>query len=218
LAALEKQGLLQRVHGGAMILPVVTYERSYEERACQHLAEKERIGYAAAQYIRENDYIILNSGTTVFQVAKHIPRPILEWGNLTVITNSLPIVRVLGHWKGVHLILLGGLYLPAQDILVGPQTLSMLRNFHADKMFLGTDGMTFSHGLTTSNILEAEIDKAMTEIASEIIVVADSSKVGAIGLTSIIPLTKAHKLITDSGVPADFVQALREHGVEVIIV
>jgi DeoR/GlpR family transcriptional regulator of sugar metabolism len=85
-------------------------------------------------------------------------------------------------------------------------------------MFLGTDGLTFSHGITTSNVLEAEVDKAMIEAAKEIIVVADSSKIGVMGLTTILPLTKVHKLITDTQAPHDFIVAVREQGVEVITV
>lgn len=218
LSFLEKQGLLKRVHGGALALPLVRYEQSYREKAHQHIVEKERIGRAAARLIQENGQFILNSGTTVLQVARNIPSQILQNGRLTVITNSLPIVRELGHWEGVQIILLGGIYLPSQDILVGPQVVSALKGLHAERIFLGTDGLTPSHGVTTSNLLEAEVDKAMTKAASEIIVVADSSKIGCVGLVSIIPLHEVHKLITDYNAPPDFIAAVEELGVEIILV
>ncbi|MGQ9626595.1 MAG: DeoR/GlpR family DNA-binding transcription regulator [Anaerolineae bacterium] len=218
LAFLEERGLLKRVHGGALALPLVRYEQSYREKEQQNIAEKERIGRAAARLIQENGKVILNSGTTVLQVARNISPQILQNGRLTVITNSLPIVRELGRWEGVQIILLGGLYLPNQDILVGPQALSALKGLHVERMFLGTDGLTISHGVTTSSLLEAEVDEAMTKAASEIIVVTDSSKIGCVGLVSIIPLNKIHKLITDQNAPPDFIAALEEMGVEVILV
>jgi DeoR/GlpR family transcriptional regulator of sugar metabolism len=78
--------------------------------------------------------------------------------------------------------------------------------------------LTFARGVTTANVLEAEVDRAMVEAAREVVVVADSSKIGVVGLTTILALTKIDKLITDSQAPADFVAALREQGVEVVIV
>jgi DeoR/GlpR family transcriptional regulator of sugar metabolism len=85
-------------------------------------------------------------------------------------------------------------------------------------MFLGTDGLTLDNGLTTANVLEAEVDRAMVRAAAEIIVVADSSKIGGIGLTTILPLERVHKLITGQDAPADFVRTLRAAGVDVILV
>jgi DeoR/GlpR family transcriptional regulator of sugar metabolism len=218
LERLEQFGLLKRVHGGAVVNPSVGVEQTHSAKAQRHSEQKGRIGQAAAELIRAGDRIIFDSGTTVVQVARNIPGDLLTAGNLTAITASIPIVHELGHWKGVHLILLGGIYLPDYEIVVGPQTIDHLRGLHVDKMFLGTDGLTFSHGITTANILEAEVDKVMVEAAREIIVVADSSKIGVIGLTIISPLTQVDKLITDSQAPSDFVAALREQGVEVILV
>jgi len=218
LNLLEQHGLLKRVHGGAVVPPSISLEQSYSARMRLHVDEKERIGRAAAEMIREGDRIIFDSGTTVLQVARKISGDLLNSGNLSVITASLPIVHELGHWKGVHLILLGGIYLPDYEVCVGPQTMKNLNGLHADKMFLGTDGLTLSHGHTSANVLEAQVVQAMIEHASEIITVADSSKIGAIGLTAIIPLNKIDKLITDTNAPSDFVAALKEQGVEVILV
>jgi DeoR family fructose operon transcriptional repressor len=218
LDKLESLGLLKRVHGGAMAMPHVALGTSHSAKMQYHIEEKERIGREAARTIREGDRVIFDSGTTVLQVARNIPRELLNAGNLTVISGSMPIVQELGPWKGVHFILLGGIYLPDYELVVGPQTIENLSGLHADKFFVGTDGLTFSHGVTTANVLEAEVDRAMVEAASEIIVAADSSKIGVIGLTTIMPLPKINKLITDDKAPADFVSRLREHGVEVILV
>lgn len=218
LERLEHLGLLKRVHGGAVVRPHLGFGQSYSARMRHHVEEKQRIGRAAAEMIREGDHIIFDSGTTPVQVARNISGDLLGSGNLTAITAYIPVVRELGAWKGVDLILLGGIYLPDYELVVGPQTIDNLRGLHADKMFLGSDGLTFSRGLTTANMLEAEVSRAMVEAASEIIVVADSSKIGVVGLTTIIPMTKIHKLITDTEAPSEFVAALREQGVEVILV
>ena len=217
LDRLDRLGLLKRVHGGAVAIPNAALGQSHVAKMRHHVEEKERIGRAAAQMIRYGDRLIFDSGTTVLQVARNISGDLLNAGNLTVITGSLPIVQELGPWKGLHLIVLGGIYLPDYQMIVGPKTIENLNGLHADKVFLGTDGLTFSHGVTTASMLEAEVDRAMVEAASEVIVVADSSKIGVIGLTTIIPVVKINKLITDDQAPSDFIAALQQQGVEVIL-
>lgn len=217
LDRLDRLGLLKRVHGGAVAIPSAALGQPHVAKMRRHVEEKERIGRAAAQMIRDGDRLIFDSGTTVLQVARSISYDLLNAGHLTVITGSLPIVHELGPWKGVHLIVLGGIYLPDYEVVVGPQTIENLNGLHADKVFLGTDGLTFSHGVTTANLLEAEVDRAIVEAASEVIVVADSSKIGVMGLTTILPVTNINKLITDNKAPSDFLAALREQGVEVIL-
>jgi DeoR/GlpR family transcriptional regulator of sugar metabolism len=218
LERLESQGLLKRVHGGAVAVPQVSLGTSHRTKMQSHIEAKVRIGKAAAELIQPGDRLIFDSGTTVAQVAQHIAGDLLNSGSLTAITASLPIVRSLGSWKGVHLILLGGIFLDDYEIVVGPQTIANLEDLHADRVFLGTDGLTFSNGATTANLLEAEVDRVMVNVSTEIIVVADSSKIGLIGLTTILPLNKINKLITDDQAPSDFVHALRKQGVEVLLV
>ncbi len=218
LDQLERNGLVKRVHGGAVALANDQLGRSHTEKLQQFMEEKERIGRAAVDMIQPDERIFFDSGTTVAQVARSIPKELLQSGNLTIITGSIPVVQTIGHWKSVQTILLGGIYLSAFETTVGPQTINVLQGLHADKMFLGTDGVTLSHGLTTANILEAEVDQAMVNTASEIIAVADSSKIGVAGLTTIIPVERLDKLITDKNAPSAFVDSLREQGVEVILV
>ena len=218
LKRLEQLGMLKRIHGGAVAPPSVIAGLSGGSVVSKVSPAKERIGRAAAQLIRPGDRLILDSGTTVLQVARSISGDLLTSGNLTVITSSLPIMHELGAWKSIHLLVLGGIYLPDWQVVVGPQTIANLADLHADKLFLGADGMTLSHGVTTANVLEAEVDRAMIKAAGEVILAADSSKIGGIGLTSIMPLERVHKLITDEDASAPFVSALREAGVDVILV
>jgi DeoR family transcriptional regulator, fructose operon transcriptional repressor len=218
LERLEQLGMLKRVHGGAVLPPATPAGVPSTNATSKTSPAKERIGRAAAALIRPGDRLIFDSGTTVLQIARNISGDLVTSGNLTVITSSLPVIYELGAWKSVHLLLLGGIYLPEWQVTVGPQTIANLATLHAHKVFLGADGMTLSHGVTTANVLEAEVDRAMIKAADEVILVADSSKIGGIGLTTILPLDKVHKLITDEGAPDAFISSLRDTGVEVILV
>jgi DeoR family fructose operon transcriptional repressor len=219
LSHLERQGYLRRIHGGAVSVPNARAQLSQAiSGASAHAAEKASIGRAAAELVRPGDRLLFDSGSTVLEVARHLPPDLRESGNLTVITSSLPIVRELGPCKGIHLILLGGVFLPQYEVVVGPPTIAQLSGLHADKLFLGADGLTSAKGVTTANVLEAEVDRAAIEAASQVIIVADSSKIGLIGLTTIMPLDDVKKLITDAGAPAEFVGELRRQGAEVILV
>jgi DeoR/GlpR family transcriptional regulator of sugar metabolism len=198
LQVLEEDGLLRRVHGGAVALENTSLETSLAPQQILEYEKKERIGRAAAQLVQPGESLIFDSGSTPLQVACSLDGELLQSGNLTVITAYLPLMQVLGRWPGVHLIMLGGIYLPNYDILVGPQTIEQ--------------------GFTTANVLEAEVDRTMVRAANEVIVVSDSSKIGGIGLASIMPVSGIDKLITDTDAPADFVAALRDLGIEVILV
>jgi DeoR/GlpR family transcriptional regulator of sugar metabolism len=219
LSHLERQGVLRRIHGGAVSVPNARVQLSQAMSGTSaHAVEKASIGRAAAELVRPGERLLFDSGTTVLEVARHLPPDLRESGNLTVITSSLPIVRELGPCKGIHLILLGGVFLPQYEVVVGPPTIAQLNGLHADTLFLGADGLTFARGVTTANVLEAEVDRAAIAAASQVIIVADSSKIGLIGLTTIMPLDGVKKLITDMGAPAEFVGELRRQGVEVILV
>lgn len=225
LRRLARAGLLQRVHGGVVANPTALnlppqLTPFLMQRMEQRREVKERIGRAAAQMVRPGHHIMFDAGTTTLQVARSIPAELLSSGNLTVITCSLLVAMELGAWRGVNVILLGGLY--QHDFymnVTGPKTVEALRGLHADILFLGADGISVSHGVTIAhNLVEAETDKVMIASASRVVVVADSSKIGQIGLTSILPLTGIHTFVTDSDAPADFLEYLRRQGTEVIVV
>ncbi len=218
LAELETRGLLRRVRGGAMCVPQTILEWSFNEKLLMHKDGKERIGRAAAALVQDGDVIIMDSGTTVVHVARHIPADILASGHLTVITSSLPIVRELGPWKGVHLILLGGIYVPVQEVVVGPQAIASLEGLHADKMFLGAGGLSLEVGATTATVLDAQVDRASAGASDQVIAVIDSSKIGRKGLAAVVPLTQIDILITDDAAPEYFVAQARELGVDVRLV
>ena len=113
--------------------------------------------------------------------------------------------------------LLGGIYLHEYELLAGPQTVELLKDIHADKVFLGADGITLSNGITTADILEADVDRYMLRASKEVIVVADLSKIGVIGLVTLLQLELVDRLVTDRDAPPDFVEMVTNLGVEVIL-
>jgi len=210
-------GLLRRVHGGAVGLPPPLRMQSYSDKLGLRAAEKRRIGQAAAELVQSGDRILFDSGTTVLEVARSLAN-MPGKDQITAITASFPVFQELANARHIHLIVLGGIYLPDYQTLVGPQTLANLRDLHVDKLFSGADGLSFENGVTTANVLEAEVSRAMVQAAREVIVVSDSTKIGRVGLTTFMPLKQISKLITDTDAPPDFVAALRDQGVEVILV
>jgi DeoR family transcriptional regulator, fructose operon transcriptional repressor len=218
LCVLEELGLLKRIQNGAVAMPHFRLEKDHVVKMNLNRDRKERIGQAAASLIQTGECVILDAGTTPLQVAKHICTDLRDTGDLTVYTPSLSIFRELGACPGIHLVLLGGIYLPQNEALVGPQTVEYLKDIHVDKVFFGADGVTLTNGVTAANILEADVDHYMVQASKEVIVVADSSKIGVIGLVALAALDKVNTLVTDVDAPVDFVEAARNLGVKVILV
>ncbi len=214
LTKLGHYGLLRRVHGGAVSAALPPMGQRHGTAA--HLEEKRRIAAAAAGLIRPGDRIILDSGTTVLEIAREIAAGRPEGGHVTVITPSFLAFRELAAAAHVQLIVLGGMYLPEYQTLVGPQALESLRGLNVDTVFLGADGLSLRSGVTTANVLEAEVTKAMIRAAARVVVTTDSSKIDNVGFTTVLPAAEIHTLITDTNAPADFISELRRQGVEVI--
>jgi DeoR family transcriptional regulator of aga operon len=214
LDALSANGVVLRSHGGA-----VRYEPTQDYplklKATLHRPEKSRIGHAAAQLVQPNETIILDSGTTTAEIAKNLKRTKLK---LTVITSALNIANELADAPEISLIMLGGLLRRVSYSFVGPQAEAMLRDLHADRLFLAVDGFDLFGGPFTPDVLEAQLNGLMVKVSKEVTVVADSTKLGRRSLFRIGPLENVHRLITDSRAPEEFIDALRKKGVEVILV
>ena len=217
LTTLEEMGLLRRVHGGAVATTREHGRNAYALRARTALEEKKRIGAAAAALVSQGDIVAFDSGSTVAQVAAHISRPLRRSNALTVVTSSLPILDEVGRWESPHLVCLGGLYLPEHQALVGPQTVADMRGLSADIAFLGCDGLTLETGLTTPHVLVAEVGAVIASRGRRVVVVADSSKIGRQGFTTIVPLSEIHVLVTDQAADPEQVERVREMGIEVIL-
>ena len=217
LMILEDAGRLRRVHGGAVATSAGRGPGAYALKTRENRSQKARIGAAAAALIRPGDVVVFDSGSTVAQVAAHVPAPLRRGSAITVVTNSLPVIREIAVWDSPHLICLGGLYLPDHEALVGPQTMAELRDLSADLVFMGCDGLTVETGLTTPHVLVAEVAAMMASRARRVVAVADSTKLGRRGFTPIVPLSAIHVLITDEGADPRQVERAQELGIEVIL-
>ena len=218
LRLLEMNGQLKRVRGGAVAASANPRIDSFSMRMRQHIREKERIGRAAAGLIKPKDVCLFDSGGTTLQIIKQIPEDLRRMGSITLVTNSLPITHEVLSWTLPNLMLLGGIYLPDYQASVGPQTLHQLRELTADLVFLGTDGITLEGGVTTANILMAEVDRLMVERANRVILVTDSSKFGRVGFVPVAQVKSFQTIITDNNAPEATISSIRDLGVEVILV
>ncbi|HUH96922.1 MAG TPA: DeoR/GlpR family DNA-binding transcription regulator [Anaerolineales bacterium] len=217
LTLLEASHRLKRIHGGAIPVSGSSRTDSFAEKTQLHIKAKESIGKVAAGMIKPKDILLLDSGTTTLQVVRHVQSALRNSSLITLVTNSLPIAQEVLTWPSPNLTILGGLYLPDYQATVGPQTLAQLQELRADKVFLGADGLTLGSGPTTANVLMAEVDRMMVEHSQQVILVADSSKIGRAGFVPIKALNSIHMLITDSNAPPDFIDSARQMGVEVVI-
>ncbi len=217
LILLEADHRLKRIHGGAVSIPGNFRTDTFVEKAKLQIKAKECIGKAAVGMINQGDIILLASGTTTLQIVRHIPSTLRMNNHITLVTTSLPIAQEILTWPSPNLTILGGLYLPDYQATIGPQTIELLKDITADVAFLGADGLTMEGGATTANVLIAEVDRMMVERARKTVLVTDSSKIGQAGFIPIKPITSFNVLITDSDAPPDFVDTVRQMGVEVII-
>lgn len=217
LNELDRQGVLRRVHGGAIANFGRSYEPPFQIRQTKNLREKSAIAKEAAKMIYDGDSLVLDVGTTTLEVAKEIN----DQRNLTIITNCLQIanhlVTTLSLDVDARLIITGGIIRPRELSMVGGIPERVYQEYHVDKAFIGIGGISIKSGLTEYNIEDAEIKRVLLESARENIVVADSSKFGLTTFTSVAPLTKVDKIITDAAAPADMVDEIRELGVEVAL-
>jgi len=214
LEYLHHQGQLERTHGGA--LPVMTgslKDSSLQEKSRWRRTEKMRIAAAARQMIREGQVVILDSGTTTTAIA----RACRHFRKLTIITNATNIAADLAD-TAVQVILTGGVLRQNSYSLVGPLAEDSLRKLSADLLFLGVDGFDLRYGLTTPNLLEARVNRAMAESARRTVVVCDSSKFGRRSLALILPTSEVHETITDKRLSKHDLKALREAEIEVTLV
>ncbi|HEY8867904.1 MAG TPA: DeoR/GlpR family DNA-binding transcription regulator [Candidatus Limnocylindrales bacterium] len=217
LSHLEDAGRLRRIHGGALAGSRGRYEHGYALRARENREAKARIGAVAAGLIHAGDVVVFDSGSTVAQVAAHVPGPLRRSSAITIVTNSLQIIDEVGGWDGPHLICLGGLYLPDHQALVGPQTVADMNDLSADLVFIGCDGLTVETGLTTPHVLVAEVGATMAARARRVVVVADGTKIGRRGFTPIVPLNSVDVLITDASANPGELSRTRELGIEVVV-
>ena len=214
LEALASQGKVQRVHGGAVALRQAPPEPPVLLRTQEQVEEKQRIAAAAAALVADGETIFLGSGTTAMEVARRLH----DRQGLTVYTNSLLVVNALADAPGVTLLLLGGQLRAMELSLIGHLTEQGLAHLRALKVIMGIRAIDIEHGLTNAYLEESAIDRTLLRLASEAIIVADHSKCERVSTVFVAPLDVIDTLVTDQAAPAEFVDALRAQGVQVLVV
>jgi DeoR family transcriptional regulator of aga operon len=214
LEILHVRGLIQRTHGGALPMRGGALEDpTLREKEKLHRKEKLAVAAAAAQLVKEGQVVILDSGTTTTEIA----RALRHFQTLTIVTNAVNIAAELAT-SSLEVILTGGTVRKNSFSLVGPIAEETLRRLSADILFLGVDGFDVHYGLSTPNLQEAKVNRAMVEIAKRTIATCDSSKFGRRSLSLIIEPSAIHHVITDRGIPKADAQTLKRAGVELTLV
>jgi DeoR family fructose operon transcriptional repressor len=214
LAVLDRAGVLRRVHGGAVPARALhLVEPSVDQRESTRAGHKQAIAHAAAEFIPQaGSSVLFDAGTTTARLAALLPSD----RDLLVVTNSVPIAARSATMGPVSLQLLGGRVRGLTQAAVGGQAVATLESLRIDVAFIGANGITPRHGLSTPDPDEAAVKRAMVGCANFVVVVADSSKVGREDLVSFAPIDAIDVLVTDSELrPADHA-VLTERGVEVI--
>jgi DeoR family transcriptional regulator of aga operon len=214
LSMLEEKGLVYRSHGSAGLQNPYVSDRHVSEKEKINAAEKIRIAKQAASFISYGDTILLASGTTINELARQIVSP----GSITVISASLTASDILSKQAEVETIQLSGMVRKSSLSVVGSLAEEMLQSFSCNLLFMGVDGIDVDFGLTTTNALEATLNRQMIKSSQKIIVLADSSKLGRKGFGHICPLSKVDVIITDNKASKELVGAIEEQGVEVVLV
>lgn len=213
LEKLEEEGLVVREHGGAYLKNIATTVQNIELLNNENMAHKEAIARKAVEMINDGDTIILDSGSTVTEIAKLIT----GFKNLTVITNALNIALILGADPEINLILTGGEFKAPTLSLTGQKAADSLEGLHVDKLFLATAGIALKSGLTYPSISDIVVKRAMIESADVVYLVADSSKIGKSSFASLGALSLIDYVITDSKINEDYVDIFARHDIKMIV-
>ena len=214
LDSLQERGLVQRSHGGA--LPPASsalFDPSLQEKQQQHAPEKQRIAAEAVKMVSDGCCVMLDSGTTTAAIA----RGLKKFSSLTIITNAINIAAEFGATT-FEVILTGGSLRKNSFSMVGPIAEDVLKEMHADILFLGVDGFDLEVGLTTPNLLEARVNRAMVSSARKVVAVCDSTKFSHRSLSRIVPVSALHHVITDCNLPDSIAEALRNQNIDVTLV
>ena len=218
LARLENRGLIRRTHGGATLVEPLLYEpfrydSSFLAREQRFAAEKRRIGLAGAELIQANETVGLSAGTTT----TYVGRSLRHREKIQVVTNAINIGMELCNQPGIRTYLTGGVVPWAWSFsLTGNAALTFLEDVYMDKVFLSVTGLDAERGATTLEPDEALVYRKMLKQSKQLIVVADSSKLGKVGPAFICPTGEIHTLITDAGATAESLAPFERQGIRVI--
>jgi DeoR/GlpR family transcriptional regulator of sugar metabolism len=205
------QGVLKRVHGGAMFVGDGSELPALEARSGWQVGEKQKIARATVERIRDGDSVLLDGGTTTLEVAR-----LLAGRRLQVVTNSLPIANLFANSRETDLVVLGGYVFPTTGVALGPLTIAMLKDLHVQQAIMSVAGVTAS-GLYNGNPLLVETQRQMMRSADEVVVVADHTKIGRQSLAFLCELSVIDTLIVDHELSKEHGDMIEEAGVRLIL-
>lgn len=214
LTLLEERNMLYRAHGSAILINPYINDRHVNEKEKLYADEKRAISIYAANLITNDDSILIASGTTMLSLAREIQAK----GHLTAITAAVNVASILSKDKNIDVIQLGGMLRNSSVSVVGPYAEQMLQNFSCSKLYIGVDGIDLEFGLTTTNLMEANLNRVMMQASQKVIALADSSKFGRRGFSRICNIDSVDHIITDDKISARVLEQLRDRGVEVSVV
>jgi DeoR/GlpR family transcriptional regulator of sugar metabolism len=214
LDVLARHGLIEKVHGGATLASAPSLdEPGFEAKSSRELSEKEAIAQTAARLVRSGTAIAISAGTTTWALARYI----MNVRELTIVTNSIRVADVLQQAPGSPTVILTGGVRTPSDAMVGPVADLAIRSLHFDTLFLGCHGMDPRAGLTTPNLAESETNRCFIRGARQVVLTADHTKWGTVGLSSFANLDEVDVLITDPGLSDDDRATASEHIDRVIV-
>ncbi len=213
LEKLENEGFLKRSYGGAVLDEDMNVQPAPSRETTPNLDEKKMVGYIASQLVENNEAIIIGSGITCLQFAKHLKNK----KNLTIVTNNVHIPSELSSNKEIKVVLTGGdvIYNDESMSMVGEFAHKMLEDIHVSKAFLGTGGVDIQFGFTSSNSDIAVMWNKMCRVANEVIILGDYTKFGKKNFIKLGPLNTAGKIVTNQEVPEEFKKYFFENGIPI---
>jgi DeoR/GlpR family transcriptional regulator of sugar metabolism len=202
----QRRGVLKRIHGGAMFTEDGTILPAFEARSASQIEEKRVIARAAATRIRDGDAVLLDGGTTTYELAR-----LLVGRPMQIVTNSLPIANLFANSRETDLVILGGYIYPTTGVALGPLTIRMLEDVHVQQTILSVAGIT-GKGLFNGNPLLVETERQMMRCGDEVVVLVDHTKIGRQSLAFLCELGDVDTLIVDSDLTSQQKQLLGRAG------
>jgi DeoR/GlpR family transcriptional regulator of sugar metabolism len=210
LDALQRSGVVQRTHGGAV--PTALHELPYPTRGALQVLEKKAIARAAASLVTPGDTVFVGGGSTTLRLAE-----LLVDIDITVVTNSLPVATELSHGRAVQVVVIGGTLRSPEMSMIGPRAVDAIRAYRAGIAFLGVPALDSRDGFTADGDLEAATDAAFISNSQRTVLLADHSKLGRVSTTHVVPLTLIDTVVTDTGADTHTIDDLRSAGTQVVV-
>jgi len=213
VAKLAQQGFLLRTHGGAIKNDPLSNMFSFARRIDRYKEKKITIGQRAAQFVRDNDTIYIDSGTTLIRMCQFLKNK----KGLKIITNSLPAASELTNHSDMEVILIGGKIIPERRAIYGHVAVRQASEYHVQKAFIGTDGVSLKSGLSAYDNNECNVSRTITNSADQVFLLCDSSKIEKNSLYIFSPLSSIDTMITDSSIDMNIADNYKEKDINLII-